>query len=83
MADYQQMQQVQEEQEYQVNRELLDLLFSKVSADTYPSSTMLDIIERLLTPEDIEDYGRLLMEKISADTYPSMSLIRRVLALQE
>ena len=76
-------QQDQQAQEYQVNRELLDLLFTKVSADTYPSSTMLDIIERLLTPGDIEDYGRLLMDKISNDNYPSMSLIRRVLALQE
>lgn len=83
MADDQQDQQDQQAQEYQVNRELLDLLFTKVSADNYPSSTMLDIIERLLTPDDIEDYGRLLMEKISSENYPSMSLVRRVLALQQ
>ena len=72
-----------ENQPYQVNRELLRLLFDKVSEDKYPSSTMLDLIERLLTPDDIEDYGRLLMEKISSETYPSMSMVRRVLALQQ
>lgn len=83
MAEEQRDQQEQYDERYQVNRELLELLFSKVREDTYPSSTQLDIIEKLLTPDDIEDYGRLLMEKISSDNYPSMSLIRRVLALQE
>ena len=58
-----------------------ELLLGKVDEDTYPSSTMLDIIEKLITPETAPAYAAVLMSKIDGDTYPSMSIIRRVLAL--
>ena len=69
-----------DEQE-QVRGELLDLLLDKVAEDQFPSETMLDIIEKLVTPEDTPAYAAVLMSKISGDTYPSMSMIRRVLEL--
>lgn len=62
-------------------RQLLDLLLGKIEADTYPSVTMLDMVERLLTPEEVAEYASVLMAKISADNYPSIDLIRRVMAL--
>jgi hypothetical protein len=65
----------------EVREQLLDLLLGKVDEDRFPSSTMMDIIEQLVTPEDAPRYAEVLMSKISDDTYPSMSLIRRVLAL--
>ena len=37
------------EQSEGVRRRLLDLLLEKVEEDTYPSSTMLDLIELLVT----------------------------------
>ena len=64
-----------------VRQQLLDLLLDRVAEERFPSSTMLDIIEQLIAPEDVEAYGAVLMSKIEDDTYPSMSLIRRVLAL--
>ena len=40
-----------------VREQVLDLLLEKVEGDRYPSSSMLDDIERLLTPWRREDYA--------------------------
>jgi hypothetical protein len=60
---------------------LLSVLLDKVAQDAYPSSTMMDMIEQLLAPDDVEAYAAILCEKIADDQYPSTSLIRRVLSL--
>jgi hypothetical protein len=60
---------------------LLEMLLDKVHADTYPSSTMLDIVEKLLgSPDDVGDYVEVLLAKIKDENYPSNSLIRRLMA---
>ena len=64
-----------------VRAQLLELLLDKVDGDNYPSSTMLDIIEQLITPETAPAYADVLMAKIDGENYPSMSLVRRVLQL--
>jgi hypothetical protein len=64
-----------------VREQVLDVLLEKVEADRYPSSTMLDDIERILTPWRREDYADVLMEKIRRDKYPSRAMIERVLRL--
>jgi hypothetical protein len=64
-----------------VREQVLDLLLEKVEADRYPSSAMLDDIERILTPWRREDYAEVLMEKIRRDRYPSRSMIERLLRL--
>lgn len=60
---------------------LLDALLSKVEQDTYPSSTMLDTIESLLTPDDVERYSALLVAGIEDSQFPSISMIKRLQAL--
>ena len=60
---------------------VLDLLLEKVENDRYPSSTMLDDIERILTPWRRDDYAEVLMEKIRRDRYPSHDMIERLLRL--
>lgn len=69
------------EQSESVREQLLELLLEKVEQDTYPSSTMLDLIEELITPDDIARYGKVLMAKLAGENYPSNSMIRRVTAL--
>jgi hypothetical protein len=64
-----------------VREQVLDLLLEKVESDRYPSSAMLDDIERLLTPWRREDYADVLLEKIRRDKYPSRAMIERVLRL--
>ena len=61
-----------------VRSRLLAALMDKVRADTYPSTTMLDTIEELLTPDDVDDYTDLLLSKIEDDQFPSIPMLNRV-----
>ena len=65
----------------EVRSRTLQLLLDKVHEDTYPSSTMLDIVEQLLSPDDIGDYAEVLLAKVEDDNYPSNSLVRRLIDL--
>jgi hypothetical protein len=60
---------------------VLDMLLEKVDNDRYPSTTMLDDIERILTPWRREDYTDVLMAKVRADRFPSHDMIERLLRL--
>lgn len=60
---------------------LLGVLLDKVAQDLYPSSTMLDVIEKLLEPDEIDAYAAILCEKIADEMYPSTSMINRLVAL--
>jgi hypothetical protein len=61
-----------------VRSRLLAALMEKVSEDQYPSTTMLDTIEELLTPDDVDDYTDLLLSKIEDDRFPSIPMISRL-----
>ena len=60
---------------------VLDLLLDKVRDDNYPSATHLDLIEQLLTPEDIDEYREVLFEKVKVENYPSISILNRLVRL--
>ena len=64
-----------------VREQVLDLLLEKVESDRDPSSSMLDDIERLLTPWRREDYAQVLLDKIRQDRYPSQSMLDRLVRL--
>ncbi|MEU4392593.1 hypothetical protein [Kribbella sp. NPDC023855] len=60
---------------------LLDALLEKVADEQFPSATMLNQIEELLEPDEVQIYARVLVKKIREDTFPSIPMIRRVAAL--
>ena len=60
---------------------VLDLLLEKVDNDRYPSPTMLDDIERILTPWRRDDYAEVLLAKVREDRFPSHAMIERLLRL--
>jgi hypothetical protein len=64
-----------------VREQVLDMLLEKVEGDRYPSSAMLDDIERLLTPWRREEYADVLLDKIRQDRYPSRAMIQRLIRL--
>ncbi|SEF18366.1 hypothetical protein [Jiangella alba] len=64
-----------------VRKTVLDALMRKVEADRYPSPTMLDHIEALLTDDDVAEYAALLAERVEEDLYPSIPMLRRLLRL--
>jgi hypothetical protein len=60
---------------------VLDILLEKVENDRYPSPSMLDDIERILTPWRREDYAEVLLAKVRNDRFPSHSMVERLLRL--
>jgi hypothetical protein len=66
------------ESQYDVRSELLQNLLSRVKEDPYPSATMMDMIEELLTPDDVPGYAEILMSKVSEDQFPSVSMLQRL-----
>jgi len=71
----------QQDPQEQQRRSVLKLLLAKVGQDTYPSATHLDMIEQLLTPDDLDEYRELLFDKVEDDRFPSTSLLQRLVAL--
>ena len=67
-----------ESDRYSSRRELFEALMAKIDEDVYPSSTMLDMIESLLTSDDVPAYSESLMTRIRNDNFPSISLMQRV-----
>ena len=61
-----------------VRAQLLQTLLDHVEEDQYPSTTMLDTIEEMLTPDDVQKYAGVLLAKVADDTYPSLGMIRRI-----
>ena len=64
-----------------IRGDLLAVLLSKVEQDQYPSSTMMDLIEEMLTPAELASYAHVLLDKIQADNFPSLDMVRRLSAL--
>ena len=65
-------------QGYDLRAEMFQTLMEKVESDRFPSTTMLDDIEELLTPEELPIYAEALLRRIRADTYPSVPMINRL-----
>lgn len=63
---------------YDVRGALLEVLLDKVEHERYPSSTMLNLIEELLTPRDVPRYTEALLARIASDNFPSVSMMARV-----
>lgn len=67
--------------QYDVRTELLEALLEKVQGDQYPSSTMLDMIEQMLTPDEVPVYAEVLLTRIRSDRFPSIPMLARLKAL--
>lgn len=70
-----------QEQQQEIRHAFVGDLIERVSSDPYPSTTMLDLIEESMGPEEVGEYARALMDKISQDDFPSLDLMNRVRAL--
>ena len=58
--------------------ELVDILMERVRSDPHPSVDMLDKLEQLLDPDELEDYAQVLLEHVRRDQYPSWGMIYRL-----
>jgi len=60
---------------------VLDALLEKIDTDRYPSATMMNDVERILTPQRRQDYAEILLNKVREDRFPSRALIQRLIKL--
>jgi len=64
-----------------VRGEVVDLLLEQIASDRNPSATMMNLVEKLLTPDDVPAYVGILLDKVkTGGKYPSYSMLRRILA---
>ncbi|HWM00352.1 MAG TPA: hypothetical protein VNP20_23635 [Nocardioidaceae bacterium] len=66
-----------------IRDELVKVLMEKVWTDPYPSIDMLDKIEKLLDPLELQEYAEMLLERIRHDKFPSWGMIYRLHDLAE
>jgi hypothetical protein len=64
--------------QYSTRGALLELLMERVESDPYPSTTMLNLIEELLTPEDVPVYAEVLLGHIREAQFPSIPMLNRL-----
>ena len=65
-------------QSFDLRAEIVDALMEKVDTDPYPSNTMLNYIEELMTPEELPRYAESLLRRIQSDNFPSIPMIARL-----
>ena len=58
-------------------------LLRRVGRDDYPSTTQLDLIEKSIPREMLDEYLRVLVDKVAHDMFPSIPLLRRIQHLIE
>src|SRR3954453_18492101 len=58
-------------------------LLRRVRRDDYPSTTQLDLIEKSIPREMLDEYLRVLVDKVAHDMFPSVPLLRRIQHLIE
>ena len=66
-----------------IRDELVKVLMEKVWTDPYPSIDMLDKIEKLLDPLELQEYAEMLLERVRHDKFPSWGMIYRLHDLAE
>jgi hypothetical protein len=64
-----------------IRDQVLGVLLEKVDSDRYPSQSVMDDVERLLTPQRRDDYAQILLNKVRQDRFPSRGMIDRILRL--
>lgn len=66
--------------EIDLHREVLQVLLDKIEEDPFPSVTMMDMAEEMLSEEDLAPYAEILMDKVRADRFPSIDMLKRISA---
>ncbi len=69
------------EEREQARAELVKTLLQKVSDDPFPSSMMLDLIEELLTPDEVPAYVMFLQDRLRSEPFPSIPMLKRLTAM--
>lgn len=79
----QQRRQRQQQQGPDVREQLIRLLVEKIESDRHPSVAQMNMVESLLSPQEIPVYARILMDKMRDETYPDLMMMKRISDLSQ
>ena len=54
------------------------MLLDRIRADTYPSSTHMDMLEQMIPRALAPEYFDVLLEKVAGDEFPSIPMLSRL-----
>jgi hypothetical protein len=63
---------------FDAREELVSMLIEKIEEDQYPSTTMLDMLEQNLAPDEVPVYVAMLTRRIRSDRFPSIPMLNRL-----
>ena len=58
-----------------------EVLLDKIQGDIYPSSTHMDMLESLASPQVLVEFLLHLMDRIQAEAHPSIPMMQRATRL--
>lgn len=79
----QRQQRRQRQQGPDVREQLIRLLVEKIESDRHPSVAQMNMVESLLSPQEIPVYARILMDKMRDETYPDLMMMKRISDLSQ
>jgi hypothetical protein len=65
-------------EDFDARAELVSMLIEKIENDQYPSTTMLDMLEQNLAPDEVPVYVAMLTRRIRSDRFPSIPMLSRL-----
>jgi hypothetical protein len=65
-------------EDFDARAELVSLLIEKIENDQYPSTTMLDMLEQNLAPDEVPVYVAMLTRRVRSDRFPSIPMLSRL-----
>jgi len=64
-----------------LHERFMEILLAEIERERYPSSSMLDLLERHMSQRDRVRIATVLLDNLAAHRYPSPDMLRRVARL--
>jgi hypothetical protein len=64
-----------------VRQAVLRMLVERIAADKHPSVAQMNMVQELLTPDEVPMFVEVLLDKVRDETYPSLMMLKRLQAL--
>lgn len=65
-----------------IRGEMVDMLLERIATERNPSVSMMDLVEQLLTPDEVPAYVWILWDKVKNERFPNLNLMRRLMAFR-
>ena len=64
-----------------VRQAVLRMLIEKIASERHPSVAQMNMVQELLTPDEVPMFAEVLLDKVRDETYPSLMMLKRLQGL--